>query len=141
MRLSIAVFLIPVLTFKILAAHEEPKQDGNVQCVQRLRLPVYPAIAVQARISGDVPVNISLGKTSTVEHIAFMGKSHPLLAKSVLDAVKASTFTSVCQDLDVTLLFRFVIEGKGTDYPTTPVISFGFPNTFWIATPPRNVQP
>lgn len=141
MRLRIAVFLIPVLIFKILAAQEEQKQGGNVQCVQRLRLPAYPAIAVQARISGDVAAKISLGKTGTVEHIAFTGRTHPLLANSVLDAVKASTFTSACQDLDVTLLFKFVIEGKGTDYPTAPVISFGFPNTFWIATPPRNVQP
>src|SRR5262249_53018239 len=47
-------------------------------------------------------------------------------ANAVLDAIRASTFKLTCEDRNVSLLFHFRIEGKGTDYPTSPVVSFGF---------------
>ncbi len=141
MHVGVAALSITIAAFRVLAAEQGQQEVANVQCIQRLRLPAYPGIAISARLSGYVTVNISIGHAGAVRDVTLAGKSQPLLANSVMDAVRASMFVSTCQDRSVTLLFRFLIEGKGTDYPTAPVISFGFPNTFWIVSAPRHFQP
>ena len=90
---------------------------------------------------GDVDATVQLGPGGVVRNVAVAGKPHPLLANAVVDAIRASTFRGTCADRNISLSFRFRIEGKGTDYPESAVVSFGFPNTFWIVSAPRNVQP
>src|SRR6476659_1319784 len=122
-------------------AQQSPQQEANVQCLERLRLPAYTGIAVSARLFGDVDTTVHIGRNGAVQDVAFAGKPHPLLANAVLDAIRASVFASSCESRTVVVQFKFRVDGKGTDYPTPPVLSFGFPNTFWIVSAPRNIQP
>jgi hypothetical protein len=138
MRVSTVAFLV-VASVNVYASEES--QVGNVECVERLRVPAYPGIAVAARLSGDVEAIVQLGPGGVVRDVNVAGKPQGLLAKAVFDAISASAFKHTCEDRIVPLLFHFRIEGKGTDYPTSPVVSFGFPNTFWIVSAPRNAQP
>ena len=140
MRLGIEVLLVPVWTLSILAA-EGSINSATRKCIQRLRLPVYPGIAVSARISGDVTANISLGHAGAIERVAFAGKPHSLLANSVLDALKISMYASACADRDVTLVFRFVIEGKGHGLPYTAGDLVRISEHVLDSFPPRSVQP
>jgi hypothetical protein len=140
MRVGIAAFFI-VASVNLFATEQSQQVDGNVHCIDRFRVPAYPGIAVSARLYGDVDATVQLGPGGVVRDLAVAGKPHPLLANAVFDAIRASTFRRTCIDRSVSLSFHFRIEGKGTDYPTSPVVSFGFPNTFWIVSAPRNVQP
>lgn len=139
MRIGIAALFLAANS--VLAAEQGQQQVANTECVQRLRLPAYPVIAVSARLAGDVSARITIGDGGAVRDVGFAGKPHPLLANSVRDAIRESTFVATCKYREVILEFKFVIEGKGTDYPAAPAISFGFPNTFWIVSAPRNIQP
>ena len=49
--------------------------------------PVYPPLALQARISGVVHLNAIIGKDGTVENLT-VASGHPLLVPSALEAVK-----------------------------------------------------
>ena len=141
MHLGTVASSLLVTALSVFAAEHGPQQDANAHCAQRLRLPAYPGIAVSARLSGDISATVLIGRAGVVRDVAFGGKPHLLLANAVLDAIRASTFVSTCEERNVTLSFKFLIEGQGTDYPTPPVVSFGFPNTFWIVSAPRNPQP
>ncbi len=62
---------------------------GNVQkakLVQQVE-PVYPPLALQARISGVVRMNVIIGKDGTVETLT-LSSGHPLLVPAAMDAVK-----------------------------------------------------
>ena len=62
---------------------------GNVQkakLVQHVE-PVYPPLALQARISGVVRINVVIGKDGTVEKLT-LASGHPLLVPAAMEAVK-----------------------------------------------------
>lgn len=49
--------------------------------------PVYPPLAVQARISGVVHLNVIVGKDGTVQNLT-VASGHPLLVPAAMEAVK-----------------------------------------------------
>jgi TonB family protein len=63
--------------------------EGSVQKTKLLQHPepVYPPLALQARISGVVHLNAIIGKDGTVENLT-VASGHPLLVPSALEAVK-----------------------------------------------------
>jgi len=140
MLVAPAVLLIFGLGYG-LAADQEQDQSNRAHCLQRLRAPDYPPLAVQARLSGEVTADISLDQAGKVVGVEFVGKPHPLLVRSVGKAVESSTFAPMCEGQKITLLFSFVIDGQGTNYRSTPLVSFGFPNRIWIVSAPlENVR-
>jgi TonB family protein len=62
---------------------------GNVQKAKLLQHgePVYPPLAMQARISGVVRLHAVIGKDGTVQNLT-VSSGHPLLVPSALEAVK-----------------------------------------------------
>jgi protein TonB len=49
--------------------------------------PVYPPLAMQARISGVVRLNAVIGKDGTVQNLT-LSSGHPLLVPPAIEAVK-----------------------------------------------------
>jgi hypothetical protein len=112
-----------------------------MHCVERVRLPEYPLLGLQARISGDVRTVVHLNQRGAVDSIDAEQESHSLLYDAVSKALRDSSFAAGCHDRAVTLVFRFVLEREGTDTSRPPKLYFGYPNVFWIVGKPINWQP
>jgi len=68
----------------------------------KLSPPIYPPLARQARITGDVEVRVSIRKDGSVE-AAYVVSGHPMLREAALRSALRSTFEcSGCSDLIVT---------------------------------------
>jgi protein TonB len=65
------------------------KVGGNVQNAKLVRkvIPVYPALAKQARITGTVRLNAIISKDGHIQDLQ-VASGHPLLIPSALEAVK-----------------------------------------------------
>jgi TonB family protein len=64
-------------------------QSGVV--LVKLSPPVYPPLARQARINGDVVVKVSVRRDGSIESVELF-KGHPMLAPSALESARHSTF-------------------------------------------------
>lgn len=53
--------------------------------------PVYPPLAMQARISGVVRLNVIIGKDGTVQNVTLVS-GHPLLVPAAMEAMKQWTY-------------------------------------------------
>jgi TonB family protein len=62
---------------------------GTVQQAKLIRQakPVYPPLAIQARISGHVLLNVIISKDGTIQNLT-VASGHPLLVPAALEAVK-----------------------------------------------------
>jgi TonB family protein len=62
---------------------------GNVQAANLIKKvdPVYPPLAIEARISGQVRFAVIIGKDGTVQNVQLVS-GHPLLVAAATDAVK-----------------------------------------------------
>ncbi len=115
----------------------------NLDCVQRLEMPGYLRLAIAARIQGTITTSVLLSSTASPQEITTrqeglseaVTRGLKMLVPSIEQAVKKSTFRSECAGKTVRLVFRFEIKGAFRDNPTES-FSFGYPNEFWIATPP-----
>jgi hypothetical protein len=106
--------------------------ETNMACVERLPMPVYPALARQARIEGTVTATVLLSARASVEKITtdFLSKTPKItgdLIQSVEDSIRQAAFRAWCGDKTIVLIFDFKIAGQE---------SFGFPNKFWIVAEP-----
>jgi TonB family protein len=80
----------------------------------KLSPPVYPPLARQARIAGDVVVQVSVRKDGSVESIELFS-GHPMLARAALDSAKQSTF--VCRGCESTTSYLLTYTfGISSDY-------------------------
>ncbi|MGB6943435.1 MAG: hypothetical protein WA634_02045 [Silvibacterium sp.] len=133
---------VMILTACLGAAVAQPNQDAdsNMSCVERLQMPLYPPLAVQARISGSVTATVAVGSSSSVQTTLSRG-AHDLLNSAVEGALHSSTFRKTCIGKSVTLVFNFVIDEKLRPGRFPQRASFGYPNQFWITVPPRLVEP
>jgi outer membrane biosynthesis protein TonB len=114
--------------------------DTNIACIERLDIPAYPPLAKQARISGAVTADVIVAPDGSAQSITSTTESetrpHPILLSSVERSLRTSTFAKTCAGNHVKLVFNFVLsEGMA------PIVSFGYPNRFWITAPPMMVQP
>src|SRR5579863_1317312 len=73
-----------------LAVDKSGAQQGKV-VVSKLSLPVYPPLAQQAHISGNVELTIRVRPDGSVES-ARLVSGHPMLARAALDSAKQSHF-------------------------------------------------
>jgi protein TonB len=99
------------------AAPQRVKQGGNVTAASILNQtrPVYPALARQARIQGNVVLHAIIDKEGKVAQLEVMS-GHPLLVQSALDAVKQWRYkpTQLNGDpveVDTTITVTFTMGG------------------------------
>ena len=115
----------------------------NVDCVQRLEMPGYHRLAIAARIQGTITTSVLLSPTASPQEITTdrqgtieaVTNGLKILVPSIEQAIKKSTFRAECGGKTVRLVFQFQIKGAFRDNPTES-FAFGFPNEFWITTPP-----
>ncbi len=75
----------------------------------RLFPPVYPPLARQAMIAGDVKLNVTIHSDGSIESVTTIG-GHPMLVQAALDSAKHSQFECLgCATLNgsVSLTFSF----------------------------------
>lgn len=90
---SIAILLLRFGPFSL--AQTGPDQQIPSAIVDHLYLPVYPPLARQARISGDVVLEIDVRPNGTVASARPI-TGHPMLVPAAIESATRSTF--VCQD-------------------------------------------
>ncbi len=113
----------------------------NVNCIKRLEMPVYPALARSAVITGTVTASIALdaeAKTQKVE-TSFESRSLGLFDASLNAALKKSDFQKNCAGKTVRIVFHFEIMGRLADNPKVTV-AYGYPNEFWIISERQGAQ-
>jgi TonB family protein len=106
------------------------QQTGVV--LVKLSPPAYPPLARQARIMGDVEIQLSIRKDGSVESAALLS-GHPMLAPGALASAKQSQFE--CKDCSdevtsYTLTYTFHVEGE---------CRFG-PHCEYVESPPKLEQ-
>jgi protein TonB len=83
--------------------------------IERRVQPQYPALARQARITGDVVLSAVIGKDGTIEHLQVLS-GHPLLQKAALDAVrewkyKPYLLNGEAVEVDTQIIVKFSLSG------------------------------
>ncbi len=63
-----------------------------------------------------------------------------LFSAAIEQALRRSAFKKNCGSKLVQLVFHFVL-GQELDPDNPQSVTFGYPNQFWILTPPQVVQP
>lgn len=146
MRLLAVLALTCTVCLWTALAQTDQDTESNTSCLERLRMPVYPKLAEQARISGSLTATVTLNPDGSVQRTVLETGSGSATAKrlfpaAVEQALRASAFRKTCGGKSVKLVFNFVL-GEELDPNGLPqTVSFGYPNQFWISVPPRLVQP
>jgi len=101
-------------------ATAEPMQTAVV--LTKLSPPLYPPLAHQARIMGDVKVFVHVRKDGTVESVELFS-GHPMLAPTALESARKSQFECRgCSDevtsYPMTYTFGFLDDGKSKEVVT-----------------------
>ena len=119
-RVLVVAIVVSGLTIKSLAqtsSGDNPSQGTVV--LTKLAQPVYPPLARQARITGDVELKIEVGKDGTVQS-AVAVSAHPILKQAALDSAQQSQFE--CQNcteaaVPVQLVYTFQLGQPGQVFP------------------------
>jgi len=102
----IVLFVAGVL---LLAKHVVAQSDGAEAVLVKLSDPAYPPLALQARISGDVRVALTIGDDGTIAS-AVVEDGHPMLAPAALESAKHSQFA--CQMCGASKTYSLVYTFK-----------------------------
>src|SRR5450631_484934 len=92
--LTLAVVALSSLVFvgKVFAQPPSPTETPKPAItLSKLSSPVYPALARQARIAGEVRVEVNIRKDGTVASAQLLS-GHPMLSPAALESAKQSTF-------------------------------------------------
>lgn len=130
MRKSLLASILLLVTTAVLAASENAPVQGTVGDVKpaaavvltKLFPPIYPPLARQASISGDVTVKLRIGKYGSVESVEVVS-GHAMLKQAALESARKSRFECrECGDAVVYLLtYSFVVKKFNPDYCKLPV--------------------
>jgi outer membrane biosynthesis protein TonB len=115
---------------------ERSQGDSGAACIERLQIPDYPPLAIQAAISGTLTTSVVLSPQATVQSIntdakMARGAGAPILVVPVENAVRQATFRPNCGGQTVVMIFHFEF-GKTLSYKPKQSVMFGYPNTLWI---------
>jgi protein TonB len=93
------------------------KQGGIVTAASVLSQtrPVYPTLALQVHVQGNIVLHAIIGKDGKVVQLEVMS-GHPLLVRAALDAVKQWLYKPTllngdAVEVDTTIIFAFSIGG------------------------------
>jgi TonB family protein len=115
MRILVVAIVVSGSNFDSLAqtsSSANPPQ-GDVVLI-KLTQPIYPPLARQARIAGDVELTIEVRKDGTVQS-AVVVSGHPLLKQAALDGAQQSEFECRnCSEsaVPVQLVYTFQLAGS-----------------------------
>ncbi|PYU25787.1 MAG: hypothetical protein DMG30_04295 [Acidobacteria bacterium] len=73
--------------------------------------PLYPPLAIQARIQGNVVLHAIIGREGAVSELQVLS-GHPLLVNSALDAVRQWRYSAT------------LLKGQAVEVETTITVSF-----------------
>jgi len=110
---------------EVAVTREAPPSAAAI--LSKLHEPVYPPLAVQTRISGDVAVQLGIRQDGTLESAAVIS-GHPLLAVAALDSARQSEFACErCKSAITTysMVYTFAI---GTEVAPGACCTQGSPN-------------
>ena len=82
---------------------------------------IYPPLARQIRVSGDVKVRITVNESGAVSKAAVIS-GHPLLHQAVLDVVRQWKFATISESKDVEIVCTFALIDRSS--------GLGFGETF-----------
>jgi len=110
----------------------------NMNCVKRLEMPAYPALAKSAQITGTVTASIALDAEAKAQKVetSFTGRSLAMFDAGLNTALKKSDFQKDCAGKTVRIVFHFEIAGRPADDPKV-TIAYGYPNEFWVVVEPH----
>jgi TonB family protein len=105
-----------------LAARSDSEERGVT--LARLSPPIYPPLAKQARIIGDVDLELSVRQDGSLESEAVVS-GHPLLTQAALDSVQHSQFECrSCSEAVTSERIVYTFQLDSTEYcsqtPVTP---------------------
>jgi hypothetical protein len=131
-----------VLPIQVLA---QPATDAgsNIQCVERLEIPEYPALPRQARIQGTQTVVVLLADGASIATVeskfrSISGRTNTYFTATAESAIRHSRFAQACAGKTVKVIFHYEFrEGDAAD----SMFAFGSPNHFWIRAGPVLVMP
>jgi hypothetical protein len=109
---------------------------SNAYCVERLDIPAYPLLAMQARITGTVTATVHLSARAAAQDVMAVsspkiGRAKAILTEPVEAVIREARFRPACGGKIVTLIFRFELIGETENRPSQRLL-FGYPNRFWI---------
>lgn len=112
----------------------------HMACIEKLEVPLYPALAAQARIAGTVTANVKLNPGGTVNTISLSVEAKTKSAKGVLgppveSALRSSSYRGGCEAKPITLVFDFVLGENFLPNGQKQKVIFEYPNRFTIITP------
>jgi TonB family protein len=101
MKLRFLLLIAPLaaiaISLFVLAAKAQTKETTSSATPEvgvvlvKLSPPIYPPLARQARITGDVSVQVSIRKDGSIESAEVIS-GHPMLKQAALDSARKSTF-------------------------------------------------
>jgi Gram-negative bacterial TonB protein C-terminal len=90
-------------------------------------LPVYPALAIQARITGDVQLRVTVENGEVVGYVIISG--NPLLVSATTDNIKSWKFDkTVRTTFATTFIYRMDGESEETKEPSNPKLELELPS-------------
>ena len=115
MRILVVAIVVSGSNIKSLAQSSSGAnpQQGDVVLI-KLTQPIYPPLARQTRITGDLELTVEVRKDGTVQS-AVVVSGHPLLKQAALDSAQQSQFACRnCGDaaVPVQLVYTFQLAGS-----------------------------
>lgn len=116
MKLFLALLILIVLAAEPVVAQSAATPDGAGVGVALIKLfdPIYPGLAQQARIAGDVDLVLSIRKDGSVGSVTLVS-GHPMLIPAARDSARRSEFECRgCADASTqyALKYRFQIAPR-----------------------------
>ena len=105
---------------------DSQSEKGRVE-IKELSAPVYPPLARQTRISGDVRLTVNVTKGGGIASVEVV-TGHPLLKQAAVDSVEKTKFGCVeCTDSGASqeLVYTFAVKGEGDCCRLSPGASTG----------------
>jgi outer membrane biosynthesis protein TonB len=107
-----------------VATRSNSEEQGAT--LARLSPPIYPPLAKQARIIGDVDLELSVRQDGSLESVAVFS-GHPLLAQGALDSVQHSQFECrSCREAVTSERIVYTFQLNSTEYCPQTLVT---PNT------------
>jgi TonB family protein len=119
LMLAVAVlYLSPVIEHALAQSPQSSEAPQSGAVLTKLSDPMYPPLARQARIAGDVDLMLTIRRDGSVES-AVVVSGHPMLKQAALDSARRSQFgCGGCSEAvtSYALKYKFQITSRG--YPT-----------------------
>ena len=133
--------LLLILTAFSVTAMAQEVDSTHTNCIKRLEMPAYPALAKSALITGTVTASIALDADARTQKVEtnFESRSLAMFDASLNAALKKSDFQKNCAGKTVRIVFHFEIAGRIADDPKVTVV-YGYPNEFWIISERQKAQ-